>query len=334
MLPSAEVPPQVVRPSLDLAPVVELADIPESIENPAVKLYLHPPMALANIFTFWAEELNVRAPDISILIDAGRDQEMWPPTMAQLVDGYGIGQVGWAAEFPVSAAELAQLAQEMPTLRLLEIPIVLDALAVVVHRDNPLEQLTFAQIDALYGKERRAGHPPILTWGDLGVRGPLQDAVPVAWAREMTTGTGIFFRRSVLGKDMYAAGVVTAPGTSRILAAVGEDPAAIACVGAGFASQNTSVKMLAVVADPAVNPVGVAPTAAAIENGSYSLRRIIWLRLPFTAGGGLSSAQRALVQVAMSSVGQEIVVKDGYQAIPGVWARASLAWVDQLAGLP
>jgi len=120
-------------------------------------------MALANIFTFWAEELNVRAPDISILIDAGRDQEMWPPTMAQLVDGYGIGRVGWTAEFPVSAAELAQLAQEMPTLRLLEIPIVLDALAVVVHRENPLEQLTLAQIDALYGKERRAGHPPILT---------------------------------------------------------------------------------------------------------------------------------------------------------------------------
>ena len=47
----------------------------------------------------------------------------------------------------------------------------LDALAFYVHKDNPIEKITFEQIDAIYSTTRHRGGKPIRTWGDLGATG-------------------------------------------------------------------------------------------------------------------------------------------------------------------
>src|SRR5262244_2193471 len=42
---------------------------------------------------------------------------------------------------------------------------------VFVDKDNPIQGLTMAQLDAIYSKTRLRGHPEVKTWGDLGLRG-------------------------------------------------------------------------------------------------------------------------------------------------------------------
>jgi phosphate transport system substrate-binding protein len=51
----------------------------------------------------------------------------------------------------------------------------LDAIGVFVHADNPLKQLSFAQLDALYSTTRHRGAAAITTWGQLGLTGEWAD---------------------------------------------------------------------------------------------------------------------------------------------------------------
>ncbi|GIX08117.1 MAG: hypothetical protein KatS3mg115_2520 [Candidatus Poribacteria bacterium] len=51
-----------------------------------------------------------------------------------------------------------------------EIRVAIDGLAVYVHKDNPLQGLTLAQVDAIFSKTRKRGYPKdIRVWGELGV---------------------------------------------------------------------------------------------------------------------------------------------------------------------
>jgi phosphate transport system substrate-binding protein len=72
------------------------------------------------------------------------------------------------------------------------------ALVVLVHKDNPLSKLTLAQLDAIFGYEHRRGLDNIRTWGQLGLRGDWASRPINLYARDVTSGTGRFFRQVVL----------------------------------------------------------------------------------------------------------------------------------------
>jgi phosphate transport system substrate-binding protein len=80
----------------------------------------------------------------------------------------------------------------------LEAPGKSPALAVFVHKDNPLSKLTLAQLDAIFGYEHRRGLDNIRTWGQLGLGGEWASRPINLYARDVTSGTGRFFRQFVL----------------------------------------------------------------------------------------------------------------------------------------
>src|SRR6516162_1385945 len=47
----------------------------------------------------------------------------------------------------------------------------LDAVAFFVNKDNPIEQISFEQIDGIYSATHHRAAKPIRTWGDLGLTG-------------------------------------------------------------------------------------------------------------------------------------------------------------------
>jgi phosphate transport system substrate-binding protein len=69
---------------------------------------------------------------------------------------------------------------------------------VFVHKDNPLSKLTLAQLDAIFGYEHRRGLDNIRTWGQLGLGGDWASRPINLYARDVTSGTGRFFRQVVL----------------------------------------------------------------------------------------------------------------------------------------
>lgn len=80
----------------------------------------------------------------------------------------------------------------------LDVPGKSPALVVFVHKDNPLSKITLAQLDAIFGYEHRRGLGNLRTWGQLGLRGDWTNRPINLYARDVTSGTGRYFRQVVL----------------------------------------------------------------------------------------------------------------------------------------
>jgi phosphate transport system substrate-binding protein len=173
--------------------------------------------------------------------------------------------------------------------------VALDAVAVYVHRDNPLRSLGLDQLSAIY-----RGH--IRDWSELGgPPGPI-----VLYSRENTAGTYAYFKERVLGGADFAREAQTLPGTAAVINAVGHDPRGIGYGGIGYAH---GVRVLALSSS---NGATIAPTRESTRRGQYPLARELYM---YTAGppDGLAANFLAFTQ---SPAGQELVAEAGYFPLP------------------
>ncbi|HEV3004520.1 MAG TPA: substrate-binding domain-containing protein, partial [Pirellulales bacterium] len=104
----------------------------------------------------------------------------------------------------------------------------IDMLAVYVHKDNPIKGLTFAQIDAIFSKNRKGGGPKdIRTWGDLGMTGDWAKKPISLYGRNSASGTYGFFKEHALFGGDYKDDVIEQPGSSGVVQGVARDKYAI-----------------------------------------------------------------------------------------------------------
>lgn len=208
------------------------------------------------------------------------------------------------------------------------VPVAVDAFAVFVHKDNPLDHVTFQQLDALFSSERRRGAPePLDTWGQLGLSGIWEQAPILVQIRDAKSGTGQFFRELVLqgGKDKET-GVIQL-GAASVVYAVMNDPYAIGYSGIGY--RNNSVKPLRV-ASVEGEPF-VEPTFETAMNGSYPLRRMLYLYVNQPPNTAHSPILSEIIKFAVSLEGQQVVVKSGFFPLPTKDLLAlSAAWSSPL----
>jgi phosphate transport system substrate-binding protein len=163
------------------------------------------------------------------------------------------------ASRPMTDKEKQQATQNRGA-EVVERPIALDALAVFVHKDNPVQSLTIAQVkDIFQGKTKN--------WSEVG--GP--SAPIVLYGRESSSGTYDYFREHVLSKEDFSPTVQTLQGTAAIINAVGNDGNGI---GYGGIAYTQSARALAVSAEGAAP---VAPSEATVADGTYPLSRKLFL---------------------------------------------------------
>src|SRR5258706_2268613 len=74
----------------------------------------------------------------------------------------------------------------------------LDAIAFYVNKDNPIEKITFDQLDAMYSSTRHRGGKPITKWGDLGLTGEWTDSPVKLYGVKPWNGFEEFVRQQVL----------------------------------------------------------------------------------------------------------------------------------------
>jgi phosphate transport system substrate-binding protein len=143
-----------------------------------------------------------------------------------------------------------------------EFVVAQDALSVIVHPDNPVSELTLAQLKDIYtGK--------VTDWSQVG--GPKQKIV--LNSRETSSGTYVFFQEHVLGKGVpFADTAMLQPATSQIVATVAQDKGGIGYVGLGYVTDN--VKALSLKKDDA-SPA-VKGTVDNVINGTYPLARPLY----------------------------------------------------------
>ena len=185
------------------------------------------------------------------------------------------------------------LKDEEKSAGLKETVLAYDGIAIIVHPDNPVSDLSVEQIAKLYTGE-------ITNWKDVGGN----DAEVVLIGREAASGTRDGFE-SITGTKDKCRYRQELTSTGDVITAVSQNPDAIGY--ASLASIKDTVK--------ALNVDGVTPSEATVKDGSYKVQR------PFVLvtvdGKALSPAAQAFFDYATSSDAASIIAKAGAVAVAG-----------------
>ena len=269
---------------------------------------------LNNLMTLWAEGFRSRYPSVRVQVE-GKGSSTAPPALIE-----GTAQLGpMSREMKPSEVDAfeAKYGYE-PT----KVPVAVDALAVYVHRDNPLERLTLPEVDAIFSKNRACGKPAdVDTWGEAGVRDAAWAARPISlYGRNSASGTYGFFKERALCKGDFRDTVKEQPGSASVVQGVTEDRYGIGYSGIGY--RTSGVKPLALAERPGGEYHGTGPES--VLAGDYPLSRFLYVYVNKAPNRPLDPLVRELLEYVLSRQGQEVVVKDGYLPLPADRAREAL----------
>lgn len=260
---------------------------------------------LNNLVTFWAEAFKKNYPNVNIQIQ-GAGSSTAPPALAE-----GTANIG-----PMSRAmkdKEIESFEKKHGFKPTAVPVAIDALAVFVHKDNPLKGMTMAQVDAIFSATRKCGNPAdIKKWGDVGMSGAWQSRDMQLYGRNSVSGTYGYFKEHALCKGDFNSGVNEQPGSASVVQSVSTAINAIGYSGIGYTT--SGVKAL-----PLANKAGeafVAATEANAIDGSYPLSRFLYVYVNKKPNAPLPPLEREFFRMVLSKQGQEVVVKDGYIPLP------------------
>jgi phosphate transport system substrate-binding protein len=247
---------------------------------------------MVNVAQVWAEEYRKVAPDVEVEVSGGGSGV----GIAALIRGT-VDVANSSRDLkPSEAEQAAKNTGKQPK----DVKVGYDALAVYVHKSNPLEQITLAQLSDVYAEDGKARR-----WSDLGVTIPgVSDDTIVRVSRQSSSGTYEFFREHALGNKDFRLGSRDLNGSKEVVELVGSTPTAIGYSGMGYATP--AVKTLRVA--KARGEPAVGPSVASVHDHSYPLARSLHL---YTLGEP-QGAVKAYLDWIRSDAGQKIVEDAGY----------------------
>lgn len=256
---------------------------------------------LNNLMALWTEGFRRLYPNVNIQVE-GKGSSTAP---AALIGG--AAQLGPMSR-PMKKSEVEEVVAKYgyePTA----VSVSLDAIAVFVNKDNPLAELSLAQVDSAFSKTQRRGGPSAETWGALGATDPDWRDRPVSlYGRNAASGTYGFFKEHVLAKGDYRDTVKEQAGSASVVMGISEDRLGLGYSGIGFTTPG--VKMLAISAKD--GETAYAPTYANVVQGTYPVWRPLYVYILKDPTKPLSPLTREFLRFVLSKDGQEIVVKDGF----------------------
>lgn len=252
---------------------------------------------LVNVAQAWAEEYAEVEPSVSVEVSGGGSGTGIAALTAGTVDIANSSR-------HVTKDEIAR-AKQNTGKEPVEFVVGYDALAIFVHRDNPLDEITLAQIADIYAETGKATR-----WSDLGVKLPGKSSAKIIRvSRQSNSGTYHFFREAILGKKAdFRLGSLDLHGSKEVVELIERTPGAIGYSGMGYATAH--VKMLRVVKQ--AGAPAILPCVESTLNGSYPIARPL---LMYTLGEPTGHVRQYL-QWIYSETGQRLLAKCGYVPVP------------------
>jgi phosphate transport system substrate-binding protein len=180
-----------------------------------------------------------------------------------------------------------------------EIEIARDAIGVIVHPDNPAQQLTLQQVSDIYSGK-------ITNWREIGG----EDRPIVLLSRESNSGTHVYFLEQVVrlgqkdNKTLFSQDTLLLPSSEGIIAEVRQNPNAIGYDGLGYITPE--VKTLAIA--PQAGGEFVKPSVETVNNGKYPIARPLFM---YTNGEPQGDVKTYLDWI-LGPEGQQIVAELGF----------------------
>lgn len=266
---------------------------------------------LNNLMTLWAEGFKASYPNVNIQIE-GKGSATAPPALIE-----GTAQLGPMSR-PMKQEEIDAFEKKYgykPT----EIRVSIDALAVFVHKDNPIKGMTLPQVDAIFSSTRKKGGQDITKWDQVGLSDWAGRAMSL-YGRNSASGTYGFFKEHALGKGDFKDTVKEQPGSSAVVQGISADQYGIGYSGIGYATSGVR-------AVPLGNEDGKF-FEANLENclsGEYPMARFLLLYVNHKPGTEFDKLTAEFIRYITSKAGQEVVVKDGYYPLPAAIAEEEVA---------
>jgi phosphate transport system substrate-binding protein len=260
---------------------------------------------LANLMTLWAESFKKTYPNVNLQIQAAGSSTA-PPALTENTSNLG----------PMSRLmkdkEIESFEKKFgykPTA----IAVAIDALAVFVHKDNPIEGMTIPQIDAIFSATRTCGGPKDITgWGDVGLTGSWDGREIQLYGRNSVSGTYGYFKGKALCKGDFRNTVNEQPGSASVVQSVSTSVNGIGYSGIGYTT--SSVRAVALAKEAGKEFVSANPENAI--SGAYPLSRFLYVYVNKEPGKPLPPITAEFIKLVLSRAGQEVVVKDGYIPLP------------------
>jgi phosphate transport system substrate-binding protein len=253
-----------------------------------------------NLLAYWGEEFKRVYPDAIVQFE-GKGSSTAPPALTD-----GSAQLGPMSR-PMKNEEIDDFEKKQgykPT----NLRTSLDALAVFVHRDNPIKSLSLTQVDAIFSSTRKRGGTDAKTWGDLGLTGDWKDRPINMFGRNSASGTYGFFKEHALKKGDFRDTVKEQPGSAGVVQGIAEDRYAIGYSGIGYAT--SGVRAVPLAAKDGATAYD-ASYANVIED-DYPLGRYLNLYINAAPSKSLDPLVREFCRFIFSKEGQAVVDKAGF----------------------
>ncbi len=252
---------------------------------------------LVNLAQAWAEEYQKVEPKVALAVSGGGSGT----GIASLMNGT-VDIANASREIKDKERETAK---KNTGKEVVEHVVAYDALAVFVHKDNPIPNINKEQLACIYGENGTCAK-----WTDLNVEVPGcagQEIVRVS--RQNNSGTYAYFRGWVLGKSQdFKLGSRDMQGSKDVVDLVEGTPCAIGYSGMGYKTDH--VRALCVSAGEG-QPC-VEPTEATAADKSYPISRALYMYTLGEPEGEIA----AYIKWVKSDAAQKIVERVGYAPIP------------------
>ncbi|MDX1455417.1 MAG: phosphate ABC transporter substrate-binding protein PstS family protein [Gammaproteobacteria bacterium] len=273
---------------------------------------------LNNLMTLWAEEFKRAYPNVNIQVQ-GMGSSTAPPALTENTANLG-PMSRMMKDGEIEAFE------KRHGYKPLAVPVAIDALAVFVNKDNPIEGLSIPQIDAIFSSTRKCGAADnVDSWGDLGLEGAWAGRDIQLYGRNSVSGTYGFFKGKALCKGDFKPTVNEQPGSASVVQSIGTSVNAIGYSGIGYVT--SGVRAL-----PIAKREGGEFIAASPENavsGKYPLGRFLYVYINKHPNEPLDPLVREFLTMILTKQGQEVVVKDGYIPLPATVAAQYREMISQ-----
>jgi phosphate transport system substrate-binding protein len=260
-----------------------------------------------NLMALWVEGFNKFYPNVGTEVE-GKGSSTAPPALINGTANFG------PMSRDMKPDEIDEFEQRYG-YKPVGLPTSIDVLAVYVNKDNPIEGLSLAQVDAIFSRTRKLGHPHDITnWADLG-----GSSVSISlYGRNSASGTYGFFKENALGGGDFKDSVKEQPGSSSVVQGIARDRAGIGYSGIGY--QTADVRAV-----PLAKSAGgefVSPSPETVSR--YPLARFLRVYVNYRPNAELDPLRREFIRFIFSKQGQEAVVRDGYIPVPAAVARKAL----------
>jgi len=257
---------------------------------------------LVNVAQAWAEAYQTFEPSVVVAVSGGGSGT----GIAAMINGT-VDIANSSREIKEEEMEMARAQGRNPVEHI----VGYDALAVFLHANNPLNEISYSQLKAIYADGGR-----IEKWTDLGVEVPgCSGQTIVVVSRQNNSGTYAYFREEVLDNEDFRLGTRDMHGSKDVVDLVENTPCAIGYSGLAYRVEHIKMACVARIEGDTC----ISPSVATASNLSYPIARSL---LMYT-NGEPEGATAAYLDWIKSLVGQCIIMEKGYAPVGDVSCPAT-----------